>query len=243
VTGRPLLPLGLIGVALLAGPIACGDREVPAAELGERLFSDPSVSTSRANRFSCATCHRVAPGGPLVIPGSYDSGYNLAGVAGRPSWWGGYATTLLGAMNVCLQEFMGGRALLPQDDGARQLGAYLAEESPPDPQPAAPFTIVRRADPLNGMTGDVSRGGVIYAGGCHRCHGAAHTGDGRLDSTFSIVPEDTRKAFPAPGEARFATVEKLRHGRFFNIGGVMPLYSLEALSDQEVADLLAYLGL
>ena len=61
--------------------------------------------------------------------------------------------------------------------------------------------------------------------------------------TFSIVPEDTQKAFPAPGEARFAVVEKLRHGRFFNIGGVMPLYSLEALSDQDVADLLAYLGL
>ena len=37
---------------------------------------------------------------------------------------------------------MGGRALRPEDDSARQLGAYLAEQSPTDPQPAAPFTIV-----------------------------------------------------------------------------------------------------
>jgi thiosulfate dehydrogenase len=242
VTGARKLPLLLVA-AVLSGPAACGDREVPAAELGERLFSDPGVSTSRVNRFSCATCHRVAPGGPLVIPGSYDSGYNLAGVAGRPTWWGSYATTLLGAMNVCLQEFMGGRALSPEEDLARQLGAYLAEQSPPDPQPAAPFTIVRLVTPLDGMTGDVARGALIYSGGCYRCHGAIHDGAGALDRSFSVIPEDTQKAFPAPGEARWATVEKLRHGRFFNIGGVMPLYSLEALSDQDVADLLAYLGL
>jgi thiosulfate dehydrogenase len=243
VTARRRFWPELIGVSLLAMLAGCGDREVPASTFGERLFSDPAVSTSRLNRFACATCHVVRPGGPLVIAGSFDSGYNLAGAAGRPSWWGGYATSLLGAMNVCLEEFMGGRALRPEDDSARQLGAYLAEQTPPEPQPAAPFTIVRVVTPLEGQTGDPQRGGVIYAGGCQRCHGAAHDGAGRLDQTFSIVPEDTQKAFPAPGEARFAVVEKLRHGRFFNIGGVMPLYSLQALSDQEVADLLAYLGL
>ena len=230
-------------LAALAGLLGCGDREVPAAEFGERLFQDPAVSTSRLNRFACATCHRVAPSGPPVIIGSYDSGYNLAGVAGRPSWWGGGATSLLAAINVCLEEFMGGRALRPEDDAARQLGAYLAEQTPPEPQPAALFTIVRVVTPLEGISGDPSKGGVIYTGGCLRCHGAAHSGAGRLDATFSIVPEDTQRAFPAPGEARFAVVEKLRHGRFFNIGGVMPLYSLEALSDRDVVDLLAYLGL
>jgi hypothetical protein len=40
-----------------------------------------------------------------------------------------------------------------------------------------------------------------------------------------------------PWSRSCATVE------FFNIGGVMPLYSLEALSDGDVVDLLAYLGL
>lgn len=240
---RRASPAALIGAWLLTGLAGCGDREVPAAELGARLFQDPAVSTSRLNRFSCATCHSVVPGAPAVVPGRFDSGYNLAAAAARPSWWGGYATSLLGAMNVCIEEFMGGRALQPGDDGARQIGAYLAEQAPPDPQPAAPFTIVRAVTPLDGMAGDAARGGAIYAASCQRCHGGAHNGAGRLDATVSIVPEDTQRAFPMPGQARFATVEKLRHGRFFNIGGVMPLYSVEALSDTDVADLLAYLGL
>ena len=93
------------------------------------------------------------------------------------------------------------------------------------------------------MTGDVPGVGSSTPAAATAATAPPTAGTGRLDSTFSIVPEDTQKAFPAPGEARFATVEKLRHGRFFNIGGVMPLYSLEALSDRSVADLLAYLGL
>jgi thiosulfate dehydrogenase len=38
-------------------------------------------------------------------------------------------------------------------------------------------------------------------------------------------------------------VEKIRHGKFYNIGGTMPLYSVEAISDQEIVDALTYLGL
>ena len=38
-------------------------------------------------------------------------------------------------------------------------------------------------------------------------------------------------------------VEKVRHGKFFNIGGVMPLYSTESMTDEEIADVLAYIGL
>lgn len=232
----------LAGIALGAATAGCGDEQVPAAVFGQRLFEDPGLSTSRLNRFSCATCHAMQPGGPLVLPDRFDSGYNLAGVAGRPGWWGGYATTLLAATNVCIEEFMGGRALTLDDPRSRQLGAYLAENSPAEPQPAAPFTIVRNVTPLEGQTGDASRGALIYVAGCHRCHGAAHTGAGRLDETFSIVPEDTVKVFTGAA-ARFVVVEKIRHGRFFNIGGVMPLYSQEALSDAQLVDLLAYLGL
>ena len=153
-------------LAFTLGHVVAGcDSEVPAAQLGEGLFSDPALSTSRLNRFSCATCHAMAPGAPLVLPGRFDSGYNLAGVAGRPSWWGGYATSLLGAVNVCIEEFMGGRALRPEDPEARQLGAYLAENSPPEPQPAAPFTIVRQVTPLEGLGGDAGRGAAIYVFG------------------------------------------------------------------------------
>jgi hypothetical protein len=43
--------------------------------------------------------------------------------------------------------------------------------------------------------------------------------------------------------ARSVTVEKVRHGLFINIGGVMPFYTQEAMSDQTVADILVYMGL
>jgi thiosulfate dehydrogenase len=231
----------LVAVSLACALSACGEEIVPAAELGERLFSQTGVSTSRHNRYSCATCHTVQAGAPLVLPGRYDSGYNLADVFSRPAWWGGYAGKVLDAVNVCVTEFMGGRELLPEDAEARQLGAYLAAASGSAVQPAAPHTIVRAVTPLDGMAGDPAAGAAIYTAGCYRCHGSTRNGAGRLDETFSIIPDDTIKAFG--DRARHAVVEKLRHGRFFNIGGVMPLYTLEALTDAQVADLLAYLGL
>lgn len=57
----------------------------------------------------------------------------------------------------------------------------------------------------------------------------------------SIIPEDTLKVFP--DSARTVVVEKIRHGKFFNVGGNMPLYPAESISDQEIADVLSYLGL
>lgn len=227
-------------VALLAAGCG-GEVDVPAAELGARHFAATAVSTSRFNRFSCATCHVKRAGEPVVALERWDSGYNLHGVTARRGWWGGGATRLIDAVNVCVTEFMGGRALDPTGDVARQLGAYLAEGAPLEDLPVAPMTVVRVATTLDGQVGNPVRGATIYAVGCVRCHGALHSGAGRLDPSISRVPDDTITAFPQ--NARHAFVEKVRHGRFFGIGGVMPFYSLEAMSDADLVDLLAYAGL
>jgi thiosulfate dehydrogenase len=224
---------------MLAG--ACGDQEVPAAQLGQQLFSATSVSTSRFNRFSCATCHVKQAEAGLIAPQRWDSGYNLHGVTARRGWWGGGEVRLLDAVNVCVEQFMGGRPLTADQPAARQLGAYLAEGAPVEDQPQAPLTIVRTITALDGLVGDPGRGALMYAVSCARCHGAVSTGQGSLDPTIARIPDDTKRFFP--DNARAAFVEKIRHGRFFGIGGVMPFYSLEAMSDAEVADLLAYVGL
>jgi thiosulfate dehydrogenase len=235
-----LAAAALLGVAsALTG--ACGDQEVPAAELGATLFSSTAVSTSRFNHFSCATCHVKLPEVPLVAPMRWDSGYNLHGVTARRGWWGGGETRVLDAMNVCIEQFMGGRALAADAPAARQLGAYLAEGAPATDLPVAPFTVVRTVTALEGMAGDKARGTLIYAVSCARCHGAVSTGAGRLDDKIARIPDDTVRFFP--DNARAAFIEKIRHGRFFGIGGVMPFYTVEAMSDAEVADLLAYVGL
>ncbi len=101
--------------------------------------------------------------------------------------------------------------------------------------------MVRNVTPLQTLTGDSNRGQDVYQRACQRCHGAPHTGVGRLSSRVSIVPEDTLAVFPT--NARAVVVEKIRHGKFFNLGGIMPLYSVESISDQEIVDTLAYLGL
>lgn len=230
--------LGFLLAWLVAG---CGDREVPAAELGERSFADPGLSTSPFNRFSCATCHAADAAAPVVIPGRLDSGYNLGNSAGRGSWWGTYELRLLDAANTCLSDFMGGRKLAPDEDAARQLGAFLDARSPAGRSDPAPLSIVRIVTSLQGLRGDQVRGKQAWQQACARCHGAPHTGSGRLGIRPTVVPEDTLRSFP--DNARAVVVEKIRHGRYFNIGGVMPFYSLEVLTDLQVADLLAYLGL
>jgi thiosulfate dehydrogenase len=229
---RAVLALALAG---------CGDREIPAAELGQALFFMSGISTSPFNRFACGTCHAADPVGPVVLPDRFDPGYNLGNAAGRPGWWGGEETRLLDALNVCVVQFMGGRALRPDEDRARQLYAYLDQQSPLPASPAAPFTVVRDVTALEELTGDAARGSSVWSAACLRCHGTIHDGAGRLGSLPTVVPEDTQKMFGSM--ARAVVVEKIRHGRFFNIGGVMPLYTVETLTDAQIADLLAYLGL
>lgn len=218
--------------------LGCGGTQtVPAATLGQRRFSDPALSTSPFNAVSCSTCHQVAKA-PVA---RNDPGYNLYDVVHRGAWWGGFEATLLSAMNYCLTEFMGGAALSVDDERARELYEYLAQNSPDNPSPALSLTVVKNVTPLTNLTGDAARGKQIFDQSCRRCHGDPRTGNGRISTKVSIIPTDTLNAFPT--NARAVTVEKVRHGRFFNIGGIMPLYSAEVISDQEIADILAYLGL
>lgn len=232
----------LLPALLVAG---C-ERTLPAAELGERLFSSRTLSTSPFNAFSCATCHTVGSEPPAYSAGGGRSGhitpgYDLFDVVHRGSWWGGYEVRLVDAINVCLVQFMGGGKLGPEDESARALYEYLAQHSPDDPASALPWTVVKDVTELRGLAGDAAAGQDVYDRACKVCHGAPHSGAGRLGSKTSILPEDTVKVFG--GTARAVVVEKVRHGKFFNIGGTMAPYSAEALGDQEIANILAYLGL
>jgi thiosulfate dehydrogenase len=229
--------LCLLAATMLAG---CGDDKVPAAEFGQDRFSDHKVSTSRFNDFSCATCHVVDPGAPAVVEGRLDPGYNLAGASTRGSWWGGGSTSLLDAINVCVKEFMGGAPLTKDSDTARQLDAYLEQGAPAMNMPAK-FSFVRITTPLAELKGDATRGADEYKKACYRCHGEIHNGKGHGSGAATVIPEASISTFGT--EARDVTIEKVRHGRFINIGGVMPFYTAEAMSDQTVADILVYMGL
>ncbi|RKH70028.1 c-type cytochrome [Corallococcus aberystwythensis] len=230
--------------ALLVGVLAgCGGEEEPrsAADFGEALFQDARLSESTFNRFSCATCHVTTPEVPA---GRMDSGHSLYNVAARPSWWGGYETHLLDAVNFCYVNFMRGVTKLEAEDPrSRALYEYLSRISPDAQAPALPFTVVK--DIQDVPRGDATRGEAVYQAACQSCHGATHTGEGRLTDQASVLPEVTQdydRLFPGIPHAQ-VIIEKVRHGPFFGVGGNMPLYGTEALSDADLGALLTYLGL
>ncbi len=208
---------------------------ISALDYGRQLLDDPSVSTAASNRFRCTTCH------DLEQVQSYRPGYTLYDAATRPTWWGGFTEELLPAINQCVVDFMAGRDLVETDDKARALHIYL-ESIAPDPSPSPlPLTVVLNI--VDVPSGDPTLGQQIWQGGCANCHGAPHTGKGRISSLASLVPDDSLSAHgtdPKTG-ARPVTIEKVRHGKYFMVGGNMPLYSVEKLSDEELGSLLGYL--
>lgn len=217
--------------------------ERSAAEAGADRFQDPSgLSESLYNPFSCATCHQT---GSEPEPGRIAPGYSLYGVAARASTWGGYELRLLDAVNVCLVYFMRGEALDESSAEGRQLYEYLLSITPDDAAAdPLPMTIVE--DIIAITPGDASAGEAIYEAACASCHGEPHTGVGSIIMPSPIVLPEYAEGYDTtfPGVPHgLILIEKTRHGRFYDIGGVMPPFSLESLSDAQIGDLLAFLGL
>jgi thiosulfate dehydrogenase len=229
----------LLMAALLAA--GCGGS-TSAADFGEELFQDARLSESDFNSFSCATCHATTA---TPEPGVIYSGYSLYNSAFRPSWWGGFETNLLDAVNFCYVNFMRGISpLTPEEPKARALYEYLVQISPDRQAPALPFTVVKNVQE-DVQRGSTTRGAEVYRAACETCHGETHTGKGRLTQLAPLLPEVTDSYGELfPGVSRqLVVIEKVRHGQFFGVGGTMPLYSLEALSDEDLGALLAFLGL
>ncbi len=232
---------GAVGAVLALLVTGCGEEPVAAADFGEQLFQDARLSESDFNDFSCATCHSTEPG---PANGKQYAGYSLHDSAFRASWWGGYETRFLDAVNFCYLNFMRGVTPLSEDEPkGRALYEYLVRTSPNRDAAALPFTVVR--DIVDVPRGSVERGAEVYRAACLECHGEVHSGNGRLTPLASVLPEVTSEygtLFPGVAPSLVVT-EKVRHGRFFGVGGTMPLYSREALSDEDLGALLAYLGL
>lgn len=229
------------GLALALLATGCGEEPVAAADFGEQLFRDARLSESEFNDFSCATCHSSEA---EATGGKQYAGYTLHDSAFRASWWGGYETRLLDAVNFCYLNFMRGVTPLSEDDPkGRALYEYLVRISPSREAAALPFTVVK--DIVDVPRGSAERGAEVYRAACQDCHGELHTGNGRLTTSASVLPEVTKDyetVFPGVAPSLVVT-EKVRHGRFFGVSGTMPLYSREALSDEDLGAVLTYLGL
>ena len=92
--------------------------------------------------------------------------------------------------------------------------------------------------------GDARAGASRFARTCAHCHGAPHTGVGRVAPTAPVLPEGPIAAHAdyGPRSIRLVFIEKIRHGSFRGYGGDMPPYAAERLTDQDVSDVLEGLG-
>lgn len=223
--------------------VACGSEVTTrdGVELGEELVHSPSLSASSFNTLSCASCHQTSePADDRILPG-----YPLLGAANRPELWGGNVPDLKTAVDFCLVYFMKGDPLDPASDEARGLYEWLLSVADRGPQDSLPLSVVLAVEEAP-PRGDPELGREIHRRACQVCHGAPHTGEGGLVADAVMLPDQARdeaaELFPGYDPAVVFT-EKVRHGQFFGVGGVMPLYSLEALSDEELGALLAFYGL
>lgn len=217
---------------------ACGDDgPMPAASYGAELFRDPAFSDSRFNVFSCATCHTSNGDDRGKLAGG-----SLYNTAFRAAWWGGYAPRLIDAVSFCHVYFMRGVPLDPFDTRARALYEYLVSISPDRGLPPRASTVIENVATL--ARGDPERGRAAYDAACRDCHGAPHSGNGRLDGSVAIIPEASIGFGRQYGfEPALIVIEKVRHGQFFGVGGNMPLFTREALSDEDLGAIVAYLRL
>jgi thiosulfate dehydrogenase len=233
---RLLLPLLLLA--------ACGPGTETAVERGEELASSPTFGGAKYNDFSCTTCHATGEGDARILPG-----YTLGGAVRRPSYWGGAYEDMRSAVDACLLFYMKGDKLDPEDPDARALYEYLDSLADRGPQDALPVTLALRAfeEPERG---DPARGAEVHRLACGGCHGPAGPGDRKgLGGAPGLPDQAKREArellqelgqdFPVSS----VFVEKVRHGRFFGVGGTMPPFSKEALSDEDLGALLAFYGL
>lgn len=147
-------------------------------------------------------------------------------------------------MSFCNVYFMRGTAIDPADPRGRALYEYLLSISPGpgDGAPAQKLTVVENVSSL--PRGDPRRGERAYAVSCRPCHGAPHSGSGRLAASVAIIPEASIGFAEDLGiDPTLVVTEKVRHGPFFGVGGNMPPFSREALSDEDLGGILVYLGL
>jgi thiosulfate dehydrogenase len=231
-----------LATSLGIAQLSCGPEHVTFAEHGAQLARDATIANNRYNAFTCLTCHaeHASDVGSRIYPGAV-----LETAAIRTSWWGGSALDLHTAVEYCFTHFMGGPRLDPESDTAQALDAWLmdlAAHAPTADTTPVPFTVPPSASDL--PLGDATRGGEIYAHASQPCHAGLNATSGRL-GTSSSIPQDTLTTHLTtygPACTRVTFVEKIRHGSFLGLAGVMPPFSMETLSDEQVSDVLAYLG-
>ena len=246
---RQLSFLGFILFLIFLGTAAKSEI-TPQAQLGRELFHDPSfggtIDSNKASGMSCATCHadfdeEQEPDGQIR------TGHSIIGVRNRgKSQWAKVTPAIFeraaGGAGFCYQRFLQripeskiDPSAIPEAQ-AKALMAYFDYISIDKKSPKVKLQGISKdaskitANQILKINGNVKNGWKIYARACASCHAKPKKG--------GIGPQMVKSRPPANLQKRLHKIAS-----YVRAGGyTMPAMGVEKLSDQAIADILAFIS-
>ncbi|MCZ6678981.1 MAG: cytochrome c [Candidatus Poribacteria bacterium] len=207
---------------------------------------DPYSKPAKVSGLACADCH--ADFDEAVNPdGKIRSGHSIVGVPHRGQAKGGMIKgdmfrRAAGGGGFCYQHFL---QRIPADkvdptaipaEQAEALMAYFESVSGDNNGPQFQMKMLDKdaanaaADKIVGMKGDSQRGWKLFSRACNDCHPTPKKAGIGSQLVRSKPPKD---------------IEKRKHkiAAYVRKGGVvMPFFAADLLSDQDLADIITFLG-
>ena len=246
---RKVLVLGLSTLLVITLASLASAQMSEKAKMGRELFYDPSfggtLDPNKVSGLACASCHAdfdeaANPGGKIR------SGHSIVGVPQRGEAKGGAIKGEMfrraaGGGGFCYQHFLqkvAGDKVDPTAIPAEQaeaLMAYFEHVSGTNKGPKFQMKMLDKAAAdaaaakIIAMKGDAKRGWKLFSRTCNDCHPTA--------KKAGIGPQLVRSKPPADMEKRKAQIASYaRKG-----GSVMPFFSEDRLSDQDIADIVVFI--
>jgi mono/diheme cytochrome c family protein len=195
---------------------------------GRTVYETPDAG---GNAFSCSNCHASVPDeeSPVIHVAS-----SLHDAICRPSYKLGQLETFLEAANTCRVHWMETTAWVEADPGHQDLAAFLTSLAPLGIAPTVDYEIAQPA--IQGdATGDADLGCELYHRTCVACHGPEAAGTHLAPSLVELpIRADFIRALARLGGPTGSIYEGL-------LGGLMPFWSRDRLSDLELEDIVTYL--
>ena len=220
------------------------------AQLGRELFYDPSfggtLEPKKISGLACGDCH--ADFDEDANPdGKIRAGHSIIGVPHRGEAKGGMIKADIfrraaGGGGFCYQHFL---QRVPSDkvdptaipeEQAEALMAYFEHVSGENKGPQFELEMLDKeaasaaADKIVAMEGDAKKGWKLYGRACNDCHPTARKAGIGSQLIRRKPPSNLQKALH-----KYAA--KVRGGGF-----IMPFYTEDRLSDQDIADIIAFLN-
>ncbi len=245
---RKFISFAVSAALVIAFALLARAQVLNKAQLGRELFHDPTfkgtIDPSKATGLTCANCHADFDE-TLHSDGVIRAGHSVVGAHHRVVKYPEisvveFARAAAGA-TFCYQHFL---QRVPIDkvkrDGipiehAEALMSYFEVISGDNEGPQFEIVLLdedgrkKAGEEIAAMSGDASRGWQLFGRACVTCHPAV--------KKAGIGPQLIRSS--APGnidETMVRWASQIRSG-----GSLMPFYAPDILSDQDIADILAFL--